>query len=302
MLTRQVIDPKVDQDYCELYEEISPKAFLVRIPAGPRRYLRKEVLWPHLLKFEENAMRHIRRAGRPPDLIHGHYADAGLVGARLAYLLGVPFAFTGHSLGRVKQERLLASGMSEERIEKVYNINQRIMAEETALEAASLLVASTNQEIEGAIRGLQTILKGRRPALFRRESISRPTDRRFRSHKWPPMFHEVGRFLKNPIKPMGPGPGQAPDERKNLTGLIQAYAENDELRKKANLVIVAGNRDNIADMESGVKSVLEKMLLLIDKYDLYGSVGLPQAPRSGRGGGQSTKWPPEPGAFLSIRP
>ena len=152
LLTRQVIDPKVDSTYEKLFEEIAPKAVLVRIPFGPRRYLRKEVLWPHLQTFEDNVLHHLKRVGRLPDIIHGHYADAGLSGARLAYLLGVPFAFTGHSLGKVKNQRLLDKGMSQEKIEETYHISQRIMGEETALEAASLIVASTHQEVEEQYR------------------------------------------------------------------------------------------------------------------------------------------------------
>jgi sucrose-phosphate synthase len=274
LLTRQVVDPRVDDGYGALFEKIAPKAVLVRIPCGPKRYLRKEVLWSHLHKFEDNALRHLRRTGRNPDLIHGHYADAGLTGARLAYLLGVPFVFTGHSLGRVKNQRLLANGVAQTRIEKTYNITQRIMAEETALEAAAVVVASTKQEVEEQYSGYDN---------FRREAARvippgidmeayGPPDA---YGGWPPMFHEIKRFLKYPEKPMVLALAR-PDERKNLTGLIKAYALNQELRLRANLVIVAGNRDDISAMEAGPREELEKILLLIDKHDLYGQVAYPK--------------------------
>ena len=58
--------------------------------------------------------------GEVPDLFHGHYADAGQVASRLASLIDIPMAFTGHSLGRVKQQRLLDQGTSHEAIEKRY--------------------------------------------------------------------------------------------------------------------------------------------------------------------------------------
>ena len=95
ILARQVIDPKVDPDYAEPRERIGENAYIVRIPCGPRRYLRKEVLWPHLDAFADHALQHVRSVGRVPDIIHSHYADAGYVGARLAGLLGVPLIHTG---------------------------------------------------------------------------------------------------------------------------------------------------------------------------------------------------------------
>ena len=44
----------------------------------------------------------------------------------------------------------------------------------------------------------------------------------------------------------------------------------------ANLVIVAGNRDDIREMDSGAENVLTELLLLIDQYDLYGRVAYPK--------------------------
>ncbi|MFH1139771.1 MAG: HAD-IIB family hydrolase [Pseudomonadota bacterium] len=274
LLTRQVVDPRVDDGYAQLFEEIANKGVLVRIPCGPRRYLRKEVLWPYLHEFEDNALMHIRRAGRNPDLIHGHYADAGLAGARLANLLGAPFVFTGHSLGRVKNQRLLAYGLTQSRMEKTYNITQRILAEETALKTAALVAASTRQEVEEQYSDYEN---------FRPESakvippgidldVHGPPDD---SNSRPPIYRELKRFLRQPEKPMVLALAR-PDERKNLTGLIEAYARNDELRRRANLVLVVGNRDDITAMESGVRGVWEKILLLIDKHDLYGQVAYPK--------------------------
>jgi sucrose-phosphate synthase len=83
-----------------------------------------------------------------PDAVHSHYADAGHVGVRVASFLGRPLVHTGHSLGRVKRRRLLASGLSDELIEKRYHILGRIQAEEETLACAELVITSTQQEIE----------------------------------------------------------------------------------------------------------------------------------------------------------
>ncbi len=117
LLTRQIIDPKVSADYAQIEESIAENARIVRIPFGPRRYLKKEALWPYIEMFVDQTLAHYRRYGLP-DIIHGHYADAGLAGAQLARLLHVPFIFTGHSLGRVKRERLLLGKSTPDTLEK----------------------------------------------------------------------------------------------------------------------------------------------------------------------------------------
>lgn len=90
-------------------------------------------------------------SGKPawPYVIHGHYADAGEVAARLSAVLNVPMVLTGHSLGRNKLEQLLQQGrLSKEDINTTYKIMRRIEAEELGLDSAEMVVTSTKQEIE----------------------------------------------------------------------------------------------------------------------------------------------------------
>jgi sucrose-phosphate synthase len=68
-----------------------------------------------------------------------------------------------------------------------------------------------------------------------------------------------------------------PDERKNFATLLRAFGSNADLRERANLVLVIGTRDDIEEMPSGARRVLTQILLLIDRYDLYGSVAYPKA-------------------------
>ena len=51
ILTRQIIDSRVSDDYAKIEESISENARIVRIPFGPKRYLRKEGLWPYIEMF-----------------------------------------------------------------------------------------------------------------------------------------------------------------------------------------------------------------------------------------------------------
>jgi sucrose-phosphate synthase len=274
LLTRKVISKNVDPIYAHDEEKISAKASIFRLQCGPRRYLRKEVLWPYLDSYSDQAVQHIRRIGHIPDLIHGHYADAGYVGGQLARLLGVPFVFTGHSLGRVKLERLLNQGMKKQEIEQRYNITRRIDAEEFALDTAVQVVASTHQEIEEQYKLYEHYDPKRMaviPPGIDLEKFFPP--RRVTSR--PPILKEVERFLVNPRKPIVFAMSRA-DEKKNIETLIHAFGKNSYLKKNANLLIIAGNRDDIRTLDSGARRVLSNILYLVDKYDLYGQVAYPK--------------------------
>ena len=274
LLTRRVIDSDISKDYAQVYESISNKTQIVRLDAGPAGYLPKEELWDYLDTFADNALAYIRELGRTPDIIHTHYADAGYVGVRLANLLGIPLVHTGHSLGRVKRRRLLASGLKRDEIETRYNMTRRIEAEEDTLATAELVIASTQNEIEEQY-GLYDHYQ---PELMR--VIAPGTDlERFHTptgtEASKPIAQELQRFLQEPDKPMILALSR-PDERKNITTLIEAYGESKKLQAMANLVIVAGNRYDIREMESGARNVLSDILLSIDQYDLYGKVAYPK--------------------------
>ncbi|XP_010522392.1 PREDICTED: probable sucrose-phosphate synthase 3 isoform X2 [Tarenaya hassleriana] len=177
LFTRQICSPEVDWSYAEPTEMLtagavedgdadeageSSGAYIIRIPFGPRdKYLRKELLWPHIQEFVDGALAHILNMskvlgeqigqGKPvwPYVIHGHYADAGDSAALLSGALNVPMVLTGHSLGRDKLEQLLKQGrQSKEDINSTYKIMRRIEAEELSLDAAELVITSTRQEID----------------------------------------------------------------------------------------------------------------------------------------------------------
>lgn len=271
VITRLIEDSRVDPIYGEPFESLCEGAQIVRIPFGPRRYLRKENLWPHLDSLLDQVTRYVRSQGRTPDVIHGHYADAGYVGAQLAKLLGVPFIFTGHSLGRVKQARLATKG---EASEQTYRFAQRIEAEEQALESAALVITSTRQEVREQYELYDHYQPGRMTVIPPGVDLSRfsPPEEPWTA---PPIATELERFLSDPTKPIVLALAR-PDERKNFDGLVEAFGKTDGLRDKANLVIVAGNRDDISEMPAGARRVLRRILLLIDRYDLYGSAAYPK--------------------------
>ena len=277
LVTQRVVDPSVSADYAEPIEALSDKARIVRIDAGPEEYLAKEQLWDHLDSFMDNLTNWLNEQPRMPDLVHSHYADAGYVGVRLASLLGVPLIHTGHSLGRDKRTRLLAKGLSRQEIERTYNMERRIDAEEEVLANAALVITSTHNEIEEQY-GLYNYYDP-----VRMEVIPPGTDLQ--------QFHPSGQgeriafaeqlphFLNDPDQPLILALSR-PDERKNIQTLVEAYGESEALQRAANLLIVVGNRDDIRDMDSGAQTVLTDILLLIDAYDLYGKVAVPKSHRA----------------------
>lgn len=277
LVTRLIEDRRIDDSYAVPEEDIGDGARIVRLPFGPRRYLYKESLWPYLDALLDHLMRWIRTLPEPPDVVHGHYADAGYVGAQLSKLLGVPLIFTGHSLGRVKRERLLADGLSEETIERRYRITRRIEAEEQALEVADLVFASTRQEVREQFERYDHYQPDRMrivPPGVDLERFSPPPP----DWRRPAAVEDLSRFLVDPDMPAILTIAR-PDERKNFGGLIRAYAAIPELRERANLVLLAGSRDDVREMDASPRRVLNRILHLIDAHDLYGSVAYPKTHR-----------------------
>jgi sucrose-phosphate synthase len=274
LLTRRVVDSHVSADYSRPRERLSDKVHIIRLDAGPEEYIAKEQLWDYLDSFADRALDYVRELGRQPDIVHSHYADAGYVGTRMANMLGIPLVHTGHSLGRDKRRRLLASGLKKADIEQRYNMSRRINAEEDTLGAAELVITSTHQEIEEQYERYDYYQPQNMRVIPPGTDLKRfhPPDGREGETR---ICREIARFLEQPDKPMILALSR-PDTRKNISTLVEAYGESRELRAAANLVIVAGNRDDIREMEEGAQEVLTRVLLKIDQHDLYGKVAYPK--------------------------
>ncbi len=286
LLTRYIDDETVGSDYARNLETISARARLVRLRCGGRKYLRKELLWPHLEEYIDQVMRFIKQQGRTPDLVHGHYADAGYVARELAAAFDVPFVFTGHSMGRNKRKKLLADGLAPSKMEQQYKMKTRIATEEEIIGSADLIVTSTSQEIER-----QYGLYSSQPAgVFRviPPGLDLETFYPYYDVQLDPellneevkqtrvaLLKELHRFWTVPEKPFILALCR-PDQRKNISGLIQAYGNSRELQAAANLAVFAGIRSDIAAMEENERAVLTDMLLDMDRYDLYGRLAIPK--------------------------
>jgi sucrose-phosphate synthase len=274
LFTRRIVDPEVDEEYAVVTETLNDKARIVRIECGQEGYLHKELLWDHLDSFADNLLDYFRQCECMPDVLHGHYADAGYVAMRLSHTTGIPVVFTGHSLGRDKQKRLMAAGMKPNELEQRYHIKRRIEAEEEVLATANLVITSTHQEISEQYEmydyynpGIMAVVPpGTDLKLFHPPELGEAT---------PIIANSIRRFLDEPEKPIILALSR-PDPRKNIAILLHAYGRSKALQENANLVIIAGNRGDIRKMDDGAQEVLTELLILVDYYDLYGKVAIPK--------------------------
>jgi sucrose-phosphate synthase len=303
ILTRQIVDPNWPQfaEAEDAYPD-APNVRILRFPCGPQGFVAKEDLWPYLAEWTGNIAAFYDREGAWPDLFTGHYADGGVACALLQERGGVPFTFTGHSLGAQKLDRLLESKDAAQAIADVdedagrrtrlrqlderYRFALRLAAERTAMNWAGAIITNSGQEREeqyrhpqyaGAVRvddnnRFAVIPPGVNLRIFDRSTHS-PREGQIQDtvlQRWQRDIAPDRQHLPAVIASM------RLDPKKNHIGLIRAFAASPELRAAANvLMIIRGSDDPLRDM-SGLSA--EEQALLgavrdeIEAADLWGSV------------------------------
>ena len=89
------------------------------------------------------------------------------------------------------------------------------------------------------------------------------------------MTKELQRFFFRTDKPLILSVGR-PAKGKNVSTLVESYGRDKELQAIANLAIFAGIRHDIEQMNPNEQQVLTEMLMLMDRYDLYGKMAAPK--------------------------
>ena len=286
LFTRLISDKSISEDYAQPIEQVNDKFSIIRIQCGGKKYMHKELLWPHLDEFVDKTIKYIKRQNAIPDIVHGHYPDAGYVAMQLSEIFGTPFLYTGHSLGRSKMKRLTDEGLKEEVFIKKYKIDHRIKMEEEMLKKADLIIASTHQEVKDQygqydnkdIPKYHVIPPGldvNKFYPFYHDMLPETEKEEIELYAQAQMLEELNRFFMHPDRPVILSLCR-PDKRKNIAGLIKAYGEDLELQSMANLAVFAGIRKDITKMEDNEQDVLTEILLLMDKYDLYGKIAIPK--------------------------
>ncbi len=274
LVTRMIQDRRVSSDYSKKSEQIVSGARILRFPFGPKRYLRKELLWPYLDDLADVLVSELQSQDKLPDWIHAHYADAGYVGSLVSRRLGIPLVFTGHSLGREKQRRLLAAGVDHDQIEQTYSISRRIDAEELALAHSNLVITSTRQEAEHQYARYGNYVHEKAEVVPPGVDSSR-----FHSLKSNSEIKAVdgllAPFLRQPDLPPLLAISRAV-RRKNIPALVEVFGRSPVLRQRHNLVLVLGCREDPRQLEKQQREVFQQIFDLVDRYDLYGQVAYPK--------------------------
>lgn len=286
LFTRRIADKRVSSSYEKEIETVNDKARIVRIGCGGNTYRSKESLWDHLDEFIDKTLRFLDQESDFPDVVHGHYADGIYLAGQISEIFGIPFLATGHSLGRNKKDLLLQQGMTPEKIEEKFRMKRRIEVEENMLRMADAIIVSTQYIIdsqyalyENAEMGrFKVIPPGVNPDVFfpfyRQEmpSFKMSLEQEQAMYR---VTTDIDRFLFNPSKPLILSIGRA-DKRKNFEAIIQSYGGDKELQAMANLAIFAGVRKDISQMPPDEQDILTNLLLLLDKFDLYGKMAIPK--------------------------
>jgi len=278
LLTRLIIDRRVSSDYSKSIEKISNSAEIVRLPFGPKRYIRKELLWPYLDDLADQLVEKLQKEDLLPNWIHAHYADAGYVGSLVSRRLGIPLVFTGHSLGREKQRRLLAAGVDYDQIEQTYSISKRIDAEELALAHANLLITSTRQESDDQYARYGSFDSNNVEIIPPGVDLNRFYSFDLISQEEKDLDKMFTPFLNDISLPPLLAISRAV-RRKNIPALLEAFGRSPVLQQRHNLILILGCRDDSRQLDKQQRDVFQQIFELVDKYNLYGKVAYPKQHR-----------------------
>jgi len=266
IITRQIIDnewPEFSEPY-DYYPD-APNIRIVRIPFGGEKFLKKEELWKYLPDYVEKIYELYNSEGRFPDFVTTHYGDGGISGVMFLAKCGVPFSFTGHSLGAWKMEKVLASGMSIEESEKKYRFSIRILAENLSIKYASFVVCSTNQE---RFEQYSHKLYEADPYSEKFKVIPPGINHRIFTTEKKPEDINIKKYIESILSKAPLKRARLPfiimssrlDRKKNHIAVVKAFINTEELKNKSNLLIVVRGIDNVVEYAN--KGDSEEALLL----------------------------------------
>lgn len=292
ILTRRIVDPEWPEfeGAADSYPDFE-NVRILRFRCGPDEFLPKEDLWSYLGGWVERVAEFYREEGAWPDLWTGHYADGGLCAALLEEKSGVPFTFTGHSLGASKLDLLLRRTEGEPQdtalatFDERYRFGARIEAERTAMARAGFIV--TNSSIERKEQYGHVAYQDVAGTEDERFAVIPPGVNLeiFSPKSRSPWEDEVREKIRAALeRDISPDRRHLPaviawsrlDPKKNHLALVRAFAVRPALREKANLVMITRGldnplRDSLPDNEEQ-REVIQTLVSEIDQADLWGSV------------------------------
>lgn len=277
-----------DQDL----EKVSKNFNLIRIAAGPKDFVPKEEIWPYIEEFTRGVELYYKNKKQHPDIINSHYADSGIAGVLLKARMNKPLVYVGHSLGAIKLQHAGLVQNNFLSVNKKFSFHTRLFAERTILDWADGVIVSTEEEryqqyglplYEGAIDVEDTRFKLIYPGVnidsFYSYSESKPNSIDLEAEK------KIKKLMEEGIDPSR---RNIPailmvarlDPKRNIIGLLKAYAANKKIQELANLFISSGGLldptliKNWEGMQTTYKNLLKDIRKIIVKNNLQGKIVL----------------------------
>ena len=282
IITRQIIDPEWPEFSARIdrYPEID-NLRIVRLPCGPNKFLNKEELWPYLGTEWINNIQSYYQDDSPPDIFTTHYGDGGLCGVFLNQQIGVPFTFTGHSLGAQKMDKLGITPASLADFDQQYKFSRRIAAERVSMNRCSCIFTSTKQE-RNVQYGHHAYREAVNPNDDSHFSVTPPgVNRQIFSTDMSELDQSIEERFTHAMESNIPKErynlplilaSSRLDPKKNHIGILQAFIADPTLQMKANIALVVSGIDdplhNLSKADPNERKVLREIISLIDTNNL----------------------------------
>lgn len=267
-----------------------------------RHWISRFEIWPYLEDYAHDVEREaLAELGGRPDLIIGNYSDGNLVASLLSRRLGVTQCNIAHALEKTKY---LHSDLYWRENDAQYHFSCQYTADLIAMNTADFIIASTYQEIAGTeetvgqygsyhaftMPGLYRVINGIDPFDPKFNIVSPGADAEVyfpysdserRLNGLIPELetmiygdepgHQARGVLADRTKPLIFTMARL-DRIKNLTGLVEWYAASQDLRDRANLLVIGGYIDPNQSADQEEQAQIRRMHELMDQHGLDGQM------------------------------
>ncbi|MDB5761277.1 MAG: glycosyltransferase family 1 protein [Herminiimonas sp.] len=124
-----------------------PGIRVINVPAGPARFIAKEMMLPFMEEFGRFVLRFARRQRVRYDIIHANFFMSGMVAQQIKQTMGIPFVMTFHALGRVRR---LCQGQADAFPDIRFAIEERLMRDADRIIAECPQDKADMQQLYGA--------------------------------------------------------------------------------------------------------------------------------------------------------
>jgi sucrose synthase len=277
--------------------------YILRIPFRKKdgsihpQWISRFHLWPYLESFTEEVKGNLLKEFKSkPDLIIGNYSDGNLVATLLSQQCSVMQCNIAHAL---EKSKYLFSDLNWESLEKKYKFSFQYTADLIAMNLTSFIITSSFQEIGGTKEAqgqYESYLTYSMPNLYHVTQGINLFHPKFnvippgvpeniffsfknndqRNSKTTKKLEEI-LFDKNTDYTVGQleDKNKKPifsmariDKVKNLSGLIELFAKNKELRKISNLILITDKTTIEESKDIEEKKEIKKIYNIINKYNL----------------------------------